>query len=92
MPWRSYSDVKLAPKAVKDKIREQHNEEPIAVIQLKIYGTSSGQSTLSVGVSENGPFAAFQQLAAAGRQRASQDIYKVASRELADGLRLLGEM
>jgi hypothetical protein len=90
--WRSYADVSEAPQSVQDKVREQQDKEPIAVIEIKIYGTGAGQATVSVGVSQEGPFAAFGKMPASPRQRAAQDIFAVASRELATGMRLLGSM
>jgi hypothetical protein len=88
--WQSYT-AGNAPEAVTAKMASEASAEPAATIEIQIFDTTPGQSTVSVRVSQAGKFAPFQQASQAGQRNSANELYQVACRELGNGLRALAD-
>lgn len=86
--WQSYTESN-APEVVQQQMRAEAAVEPAATIEIKIFGTGPGQSSISIKVAQAGPFAAVQQSSKSAQIRSADQLYQVVSRELGNGLRTI---
>ncbi len=72
--------------AAEETARAESAIQPIATIEISIYALKEGQSEMSLRVSPNGAFAAYQE-----DSKIASELYRVVTREFRNGLRMLAE-
>lgn len=86
--WQSYTSADAATNSGRASPSPGH--EPIATIQILIYGTREGASEVRVSASNDGPFSATLDTSSARRGRAYKQLFAVAMREFRNAVNLLG--